>query len=153
MRTFKLAKTCLLVTVGTVTACAALAQSQPSLPSQTPAIPSSGMKPDARRPQAIPAQSSQRPITQPTAPSGAKVNTLLGLTVFSADGNRMGVVHSVNAEPDGNVKAIHVRTGGFLGFGGKLVAIPEGKFRKVGDIIELQLTAEEVGKLPELNEQ
>jgi sporulation protein YlmC with PRC-barrel domain len=153
MRNFKLAKACGLATaLGLVTAFSALAQSQPSTPSQS-SSPSATIRPDGGHPQADPAQSSRRQLAEPTAPSGAKVNPLLGLAVFSADGSRLGVVHSVAAEPDGNVKAIHIRTGGFLGFGGKLVAIPQQKFRKVGENIKLQMTADEVGKLSAVNDQ
>jgi hypothetical protein len=73
--------------------------------------------------------------------------------VFSSDGSRLGSVQSVNAEPDGKVKAIHIKSGGFLGFGGKMVAIPEGKFTRSGDNVQLGLTADEVSKLPEVKEQ
>jgi sporulation protein YlmC with PRC-barrel domain len=152
MRTVKLAKACSLATaLASATVFGALAQSQPSLPAQSPSMPSAVTKPDAGLPHAT-SQSSQQPIAQPKTPNGVKVNPLLGLAVFSADGNRLGLVHSVNAEPDGNVKAIHIRTGGFLGFGGKLVAIPEGKFRRVGENIMLQMRSDEVDKLPELKE-
>jgi hypothetical protein len=89
---------------------------------------------------------------QTIAPSN-KVNPLIGLAVFSSDGSKLGNVQSVNAEPDGKVKAIHIKTGGFLGFGGKMVAIPEGKFTRSGENIQLGMTSDEVSKLPELKEQ
>jgi hypothetical protein len=59
----------------------------------------------------------------------------------------------VSAQTDGKVKAIHVKTGGFLGFGGKTVAVPEGKYTISGKNIQLALTADEVEKLPEVREQ
>ena len=83
-----------------------------------------------------------------TAPG--KISPLVGLTVFSADGNKMGTVHSVSAGPDGKATAIRIKTGGFLGFGAKLVAIPEGRFTQSGSNIQLALTADEVSKLPEV---
>jgi sporulation protein YlmC with PRC-barrel domain len=97
--------------------------------------------------------------TKPTAPktspgeAGNKVNPLIGLAVFSSDGSKVGTVSSVNAEPDGKVKAVHFRTGGFLGFGAKLVAVPEGKFTRSGENVQLGITADEVSKLPEVKEQ
>ena len=97
-----------------------------------------------------PARPSQPRTTEQTAP---KVNPLIGLAVFSSDGSKLGNVHSVNAEPDGKVKAIHLKTGGFLGIGGKLVAIPEGKFTRSGENIQLGMTSDEVSKLPEVKEQ
>ena len=79
-------------------------------------------------PTAVPPRPADKSATAP-----AKVNPLVGLAVFSSDGSKMGTVQSVSAAPDGSVKAIHIKTGGFLGFGGKLVAIPEGRFTKSGD--------------------
>jgi sporulation protein YlmC with PRC-barrel domain len=87
-----------------------------------------------------------------TAPKPAP-NELIGLTVHSSDGNRLGTVQTVDAEPGGKVKAIHIKTGGFLGFGGKIVAVPDDKFDRKGASIQLRLTAEEVSKLPEVKEQ
>ena len=90
--------------------------------------------------------SSERNVVAPIA------NPLIGLPVFSSDGNKLGIVDSIDGQPDGKVTAINVRTGGFLGFGTKLVAIPEGKFTRKGDTIQLSLSADEVGKLPEATE-
>jgi sporulation protein YlmC with PRC-barrel domain len=42
---------------------------------------------------------------------------LIGLAVFSSDGNKVGMVDSIDAQPDGKITAIHIKTGGFLGFG------------------------------------
>jgi hypothetical protein len=132
---------------------AALAQTQ-SPTSPTPPSPPAATKPDTTP---MPAPST-RPATPPrstdkSATSQEKVNPLIGLVVFSADGTKLGSVHSVNAEPDGKVKAIHVKTGGFLGIGGKLVAIPDGKFTRAGENIQLGMTADEVSKLPEVKGQ
>jgi sporulation protein YlmC with PRC-barrel domain len=98
-----------------------------------------------------PAATTQRPMDKPVATVNAKA--LMGLAVFSSDGSKMGTVQSVSQAPDGSVKAIRIKTGGFLGFGTKLVAIPEGRFTKSGDSIQLGITADEVGKLPEVKEQ
>ena len=124
-----------------------------------PTTPSTPDRPSATEP-ARPADPAMKPTeparpalprtTQQTAP---KVNPLIGLAVFSSDGSKLGNVHSVNAEPDGKVKAIHIKSGGFLGIGGKLVAIPEGKFTRAGDNIQLGMTSDEVSKLPEVKEQ
>jgi len=54
--------------------------------------------------------------------------------------------------PSGNITALHVKTGGFLGFGGRIVAIPEGRFAKSGQSIRISLSDEEVDKLPEVAE-
>jgi len=131
-------------------------------PSPSPAPPPAATKPDpAPMPQTGPATRPTDPMERPAiAPrSGDKSatapakNPLIGLTVFSSDGNKLGSVHSVSAAPDGKVKAIHIKTGGFLGFGGKLVAIPDGKFTRAGENVQLGMTSEEVSKLPEVKEQ
>ena len=137
------------------------AQTTPPAPS--PTSPPAATKPDlVPMPQTGPATRPADPADKPaigprsgdksvTAP--AKVNPLIGLAVFSSDGSKLGSVHSVSEAPDGKVKAINFKTGGFLGIGGKLVAIPEGKFTRAGDNVQLGMTADEVSKLPEVKEQ
>jgi hypothetical protein len=70
---------------------------------------------------------------------------------MSSDGERLGSVRNVSAGPDGK-SAIFVKTGGFLGLGAHTVAIPEGKFSRMGEFIQLGLTAQEVSKLPDVKE-
>jgi sporulation protein YlmC with PRC-barrel domain len=85
-------------------------------------------------------------------PATPTQDPLIGLAVFSSDGNKLGTVDSVDGEPDGKISAINIRTGGFLGFGMRVVAIPEGKFQRVGQFVQIALTAEEIGKLPALKD-
>jgi PRC-barrel domain len=115
-------------------------------PAPTPAPPT-GMKPsDAMKTPAAPSATER----QSAAPAK---NPMIGLNVFSSDGNKLGAVQSVDAGSDGKVRAIRLKTGGFLGFGGKLVEIPEGKFTKSGDNVQLGMTSDEVSKLPEVKNQ
>lgn len=90
------------------------------------------------------------PPSVPSAKSGdiAKEN-LLGRDAYSQDQTLMGPVERVATASDGRVSTIFIRTGGFLGFGARLVAIPEGKFHMRGRNVQLQLTSEDVQKLPE----
>lgn len=133
------------------------AGAQTTAPSDTPpSTPPAVTKPDAAPlPQTGPAQ---KPAIAPRSPdksvtAPAKANPMIGLGVFSSDGTKLGNVQSVVTAPDGKVTAIHIKSGGFLGFGGKLVAIPEGKFTRSGENVQLGMTAEEVSKLPETKEQ
>ena len=124
-----------------------------SAQTQTPSDATPSTPPAATQPAPTPA-----PAARPTAPAeksatAPKADPLIGLAVFSSDGNRLGTVQAVNAEPGGQVKAIHIKSGGFLGFGGKMVAIPEGKFTRAGENVQLGLTAEEVSKLPEIKKE
>jgi sporulation protein YlmC with PRC-barrel domain len=76
-------------------------------------------------------------------------SSLIGLGVMSSDGERLGNVQNVIADPDGKA-VIFVKTDGFLGLGPRTVAIPEGKFSHTGEFIQLALTVQEVSKLPEV---
>lgn len=76
-------------------------------------------------------------------------SALVELSVFTIDGAKTGNVRCVLRNDKGAVVSIVVKTGGFLGFGGKYVAIPEEKFVQRGLNIQLALTANEVSKLPD----
>jgi sporulation protein YlmC with PRC-barrel domain len=103
----------------------------------------------------VPLAAQSPPPTPP--PSNDRVvpeqNPLIGLAVFASDGTKVGTVDSVDGEPDGRITAINVRTGGFLGFGTKVVVVPEGKFERTGNRVHVALTAEELSKLPAIEEQ
>ena len=72
--------------------------------------------------------------------------------VTTSFGSAIGIIDSVDGEPDGRITAINVRTGGFLGFGTKVVAVPEGKFQRTGSTVRIASTAEELSKLPAIKE-
>ena len=133
----------------------ASAQQSSPPPSPTPSAPPAATQPAPTPPAARPSTEPMSPATRPSDKSATapKAHPLLGLAVFSSDGSQLGTVQAVNAEPDGKVKAIHIKTGGFLGFGGKMVAIPDGKFTRAGDNVQLGMTAEEVSKLPEIKKE
>ena len=124
------------------------------LAAQAQTAPSPTSPPPASRPETTPMPPAQRPAPLPNDKSASPVQTnpLIGLAVFSADGTKLGNVQSVATNPDGKATAIHLKTGGFLGIGAKLVAIPDGKFTKTGDRVQLSMTSDEVGKLPEYKE-
>jgi sporulation protein YlmC with PRC-barrel domain len=95
---------------------------------------------------------AKAPAVKPSeAPAALPGRDLVGLNVFSSDGTRVGEVRTVNAGPSGAV-TLHVKTGGFLGFGGRIVAIPEGRFTRTGQSIRLDLNSEQVNDLPEVKD-
>jgi sporulation protein YlmC with PRC-barrel domain len=121
---------------------------------QAPSPPSPSAPPPAGRPEQTPQPGAAQPgsaAKSATAPREA--NPLIRMAVISSDGSKVGTVQSVSTGPDGAVKSLHIRTGGFLGFGARLVAIPEGRFTRNGDNVQLGMTADEVNKLPEVKEQ
>ena len=96
---------------------------------------------------------AQKPAPAPQDRSAtAKANPLMGLAIFSSDGSKVGTVQKVQAGPDGKVTAIEFKTGGFLGLGGKIVSVPEAKFTRAGDRVQLSMTSDEVSKLPEVKD-
>jgi sporulation protein YlmC with PRC-barrel domain len=127
----------------------AAAQTQaPSPPSPSAPPPPARSEPMPKPPSAVQPGSAGASATAPR-----EANSLVRMAVFSSDGSKVGTVRSVSTGPDGSVKSLHIRTGGFLGFGARLVAIPEGRFTRNGDNIQLGMTADEVSKLPEVKEQ
>jgi len=125
----------------------AMAQTQPNPPS--PANPPAVTQP---QPSAPPAAPQATPADKKAAPSNA-IGDLVGLTAKSSDGANLGTVYGVTMAPGGKVTAIGVKVGGFLGFGGHMVVIPDGKFNRVGDTVQINMTADEVHKLPEAKKQ
>ena len=92
----------------------------------------------------------------PTKPSGASATQaaqdLVGLNAFSSDGTRVGEVRSVKTGPSGEIVALRIQSGGFLGFGGRIVAIPQGKFIRSGQSIRLDFDSDDVKRLPEVSD-
>ena len=95
--------------------------------------------------QEISAQTAANPPLN--APAPALPVPQPGMVVLSSDGKRVGTVESFDGTQDGR-KVVNVATSGFLGFGTRLVAIPEGKFRMAGTVVRVTFTADEVSKLP-----
>jgi hypothetical protein len=93
---------------------------------------------------------AKAPAVKPSEAPAAQ--DLVGLNVFSSDGIRVGEVRAVNTGPSGNIVALRIRTGGFLGFGGRTVAIPEGRFFRSGQSIRLDFDSDQVGGLPEVKD-
>jgi PRC-barrel domain len=130
---------------------AAVAQQSPPSEQSPPAEKPPMAKPEPA-PQTAPTPSPQKPATPPSSSQAKPAHPLMGLTAISIDGSKVGDVRAVKTTPDGKVTALHIRTGGFLGFGGKIVEIAEAKFTQKGDNIQLSLTAEDVSKLPEVKD-
>ncbi len=91
-----------------------------------------------------------------TGGQGAALSTkdvAVGAAVFGSDGKKVGEIKGVKSESSGSIQEIHVKTGGFLGLGGRIVVIPGNKIAKGGEAIQLALTTEEVSKMPALAEK
>ena len=136
-------KTAPAVAAAMILACAG-AYAQTSAPTQSPASD----QPAAQKPAtpAPPASGERKAVATPA------IQTLVGKDAFSSDGSRVGDVRAVKTAPDGRVTALLVRTGAFLGFGGRMVEIPEGRFKPSTQDVRLDMTADEASKLPEVKD-
>jgi hypothetical protein len=128
---------------------AAMAQTQ-SPPSSSP-TPPAATTPQTNPPPAAPQATPSTPNDKKASAAGA-IDNLLGLTAKSSDGTNLGTVQSVITGPGGKT-TIGLKVGGFLGFGGHTVAIPDDKFNHMGDTVQVNMTADEVNKLPKVGQE
>jgi hypothetical protein len=89
------------------------------------------------------AQQTQPPASPPPAPQAEQDVTLVGLPVFSSDGQKLGKVTEVGTVPGGQ-QAIRAEMGEFLGIGETSVVIGSEVFQKKTDRVELSMTEAEV---------
>jgi PRC-barrel domain len=148
-------------------AIAAHAQSPAPSPQTAPGAVKVAPPPSADDIDAGPAAKSAVPSPSPstTAPAGKAADSAgsaagstikdvtVGTAVFGSDGQKVGEIKGVKADPGGKVEEIHVKTGGVLGFGGKVVVVPGGKISKGGQTVQIAMTADEIGKLPAMAEK
>lgn len=95
-----------------------------------------------------PAVAQQSPASQPqmqTAQNKVMDIDLLGLGVYSSDGQMLGKV--TEAMADGT---IHVDVGQYLGIDKKTVGIKSDQYERQGERINLKIDSENVSSLPEV---
>lgn len=88
-------------------------------------------------------------ITQ-EKPSQVRAEKLLGMKVVNRMGEEVGTVDDIVIDPSGTVSGLVIKTGGFMGIGGKAVAIA---WRDVGtaarsDVVNVALTKDDLKKAP-----
>ena len=150
MKTLKPLRLLGAATFLSVSALAAMAQSTAPAPSSPPAEKPPMVKPEtAPLPQTAPTPAPQTSPKSTTAPAS---HPMIGRNALASDGSKAGDVRAVKTGPDGKVTAIHLKVGGFLGFGGKIVEVPDTKFTQKGETIQLGYTSDELSKLPEVKD-
>ena len=130
---------------------AAVAQSTSS--GSNPAAPSSG----STMGQGTMQQQGQHQGSSPTArpsnlPGNASVEQLMNRTVIGSDGEKIGKVTDVILGPDNQAQLLVVQSGGFLGIGGKNIAVDMAlaQVQPGEDAIKLQdITQASVRDMPE----
>ncbi len=88
------------------------------------------------------AQQPQPPQQQPEAPAAQPEANLVGLPVYSNDGQKLGDVTEVGTF--GGRRMVRAEMGTFLGMGTSPVLIPADMFEHKSDRIEVAMTADEV---------
>ena len=76
-------------------------------------------------------------------------DTLICKGVMGSDGKTIGEIKDVLVGTDGHMQSIVIETGGFLGMGGRRVAVPMNKMHIEGDRIGADLTQEQAADMPE----
>ncbi|MFZ2886748.1 MAG: PRC-barrel domain-containing protein [Minisyncoccia bacterium] len=73
----------------------------------------------------------------------------VGLSAFSAAGDRIGEVRSTILNDQGLTTSLIVSSGGFLGLDGRLVLIPIANSTRRESSVVVNMTGDEIAKLPE----
>lgn len=105
-----------------------------------------------------PALAQQSPaVTDPATPPSVSPQTdqtekaadLVGLPVWSTDGQKLGIVSLVTLDADGKIESLNAEIGTFLGIGAKMIQVFPIQFEQKGNRVELTLTAQQAQDLPE----
>jgi PRC-barrel domain len=81
-------------------------------------------------------------------------SSLIGAPVLAADGASIGRVADIATAENGQIEAIRVRTGAALGFGERMVLIPQPAFMIKGGRVWLpDLTAQDVESFPDAHSE
>jgi sporulation protein YlmC with PRC-barrel domain len=72
---------------------------------------------------------------------------LIGAPVYASDGHEVGQVVDVSTSGDGEVDAVRIKTGTFLGLGERVLVLPKGNFIALRGTVILDVPAEAVEAL------
>ena len=75
------------------------------------------------------------------------VQETMGAAVYASDGHEVGKVVDVSVSDDGEIDAVRVKTGSFLGFGQHVLALPKGSFMVLRGAVVVDLPAEAIETL------
>ena len=75
------------------------------------------------------------------------VEELIGAPVYASDGHEVGEVVDVSMSGDGEVDAVRIKTGTFLGLGERVLILLKGNFMALRGTVILDVPAEAVEAL------
>lgn len=96
----------------------------------------------AQQIQPVPPESQNKPEEQRAI--------LLGKPIWTSDGKQAGIISDVLTREDGKLEAVHITLGEFLGLGDRMVRVDAGLLVTDGAKLQVTLSAEELGMLPEV---
>lgn len=81
------------------------------------------------------------------SPAGAvtmdeTVRETIGAPVYASDGHEVGKVIDLTVSDDGEIDAVRIKTGSFLGFGQHVLALPKGSFTVLRGAVVVDLPTE-----------
>jgi len=86
------------------------------------------------------------------APWNLSVNQVEDTKVHGTDGEQIGEIEEVLEDSDGQIRAVVVEFGGFLGFGDTEVIVPLDQLQPDKDRFTTKLTQEKLSEFPEWTE-
>lgn len=130
------------------------------LPAAVGAQQKSGDSPATKSPQSQQTDTQSPSMTdkstEGTSTTGASTDMgltkdqLVGKTLYGADDEEVGEIQDVAMGTDGTVESVLIDVGGFLGIGGKTVAVPVDQVEMQGDkVMASGLTKEQAEEMPE----
>jgi sporulation protein YlmC with PRC-barrel domain len=98
------------------------------------------------------APGQQQQSAQP-AMTGAQAERLIGTDAVTANGDDIGEIENLLVEANGQVKAVVVEWGGFLGIGESRAAVPwdQVQLNEAGDQVTINMTRSEMEAMPTYN--
>ncbi len=81
---------------------------------------------------------------------GYRASKVVGAAVYNAENQQIGTVDDIILDHENRADLVVISVGGFLGVGGKLVALPYGKIERTdnGKVILADGSKDTLGKLP-----
>lgn len=93
------------------------------------------------------------PATSASGPFAAmRAEQLIGKDVYGSQGEQIGEIEDIVINKQGKAKAALLDVGGFLGIGGKRVAVPFDRLNMQGDRIIAGMSKDQIRGLPEYNQ-
>ena len=141
----------LILAIAAVAAQASSGMAQDTTPSTDDASPPPQSAAPAPAPQAA-TKSNLRKVKEDdrmVGPWNRSVDQVEDMKVYGPDGKKIGEIEEVLEDSDGQIRAVVVEFGGFLGFGDTEVIVPLDQLQPAKSRFTTKLTQEKLSSFPE----